>query len=312
MAFLLAIIPVVLTVALGWLLAARQIITRPQWDGVESLTYLILFPAMIVRALWEMDVSAIPLGLAGALWIAQSAVGLMAWVAHRAGWIPRGQTGVVIQSNMRFNTFVGLSVIGGALGPEALIIAAFGVAAWVPFSNVVVVAALVHYAPEEAKGRASMVRGLVTNPIIIALVIGLSLAAARITPPAPIAASVGFLGDAAIGCGLLAAGAAVDMKALRRAGLFTFFWALVRLLVLPAIALGVGLWFGLSGVTLAVTVILAATPTAASGVVLARKLNNDATLAANLIAVQTVLCGVTMPLVFWVSHATALHAGSAF
>ena len=56
---------------------------------------------------------------------------------------------------------------------------------------------------------------------------------------------------------------------------------------------------GVEGVSLAVIAIAAATPTATNGYILARQLGGDAPFMANLIATQTVLAAVTMPLVLW-------------
>jgi predicted permease len=55
---------------------------------------------------------------------------------------------------------------------------------------------------------------------------------------------------------------------------------------------------GLSGIPLTIAVICAATPTATSSYILARELGGDAPLAANLIAVETVLAMLTMPLLY--------------
>ena len=49
---------------------------------------------------------------------------------------------------------------------------------------------------------------------------------------------------------------------------------------------------------LTIAVICAATPTATSSYILARELGGDAPLAANLIAVQTVLAMLTLPLLY--------------
>ena len=116
-----------------------------------------------------------------------------------------------------------------------------------------------------------------------------------------------ILGQGTIALGLLSAGAGVDLAALRRAGVRTFTWALVRLLGLPAAALAAGLAIGLSGTPLAVMLICASVPTATNGYILARQLGGDGPLSANLIAVETVLAMITLPLIWF----TAIHFGLA-
>ncbi|MCO7237520.1 AEC family transporter, partial [Cobetia sp. Dlab-2-U] len=75
----------------------------------------------------------------------------------------------------------------------------------------------------------------------------------------------------------------------------TLIWSLVRLLGLPALAVGFCVLLGVTGVPLVIALICAATPTATSSYILAKELGGDAPLAANLIAVETVLAMITLP-----------------
>jgi malonate transporter len=72
----------------------------------------------------------------------------------------------------------------------------------------------------------------------------------------------------------------------------------VRLLGFPLVALAAGLMLGLPADSLAIVMIAAATPTASSGYILARQLGGDATLSANLVAVQTVFSVLSMPAIY--------------
>ena len=74
-------------------------------------------------------------------------------------------------------------------------------------------------------------------------------------------------------------------------------WQSMRLVILPLLALGVCMLMRLdSGVTLAV-VIAASTPPAALLGMFAAKFDKDVSLAPSLVAVQTLLSMITMPLV---------------
>jgi len=107
------------------------------------------------------------------------------------------------------------------------------------------------------------------------------------------------MGQSVIALGLLTAGAGVDIQALKRAGSRTLFWSLIRLLGLPLIALGFGLLLNLPPLHILIAVICTATPTATNCYILAKQLGGDAPLSANLIAVQTVLSALTMPLIYF-------------
>lgn len=100
------------------------------------------------------------------------------------------------------------------------------------------------------------------------------------------------LASASLALGLLVAGAGLDLNALKHTDTRTIVWSLVRLLVMPILAVSIGQGLGVTGVGFAVIAIAAATPTATNGYILARQLGGDAPFMANLIiANQLAGCG---------------------
>ena len=82
---------------------------------------------------------------------------------------------------------------------------------------------------------------------------------------------------------------------------YMYIFLLARHIVLPIAVLGViklaGLLFPISDVATLVTVILAATPAASSATMFAEMYDCDAVYTSRLVAISTVLCIITMPLV---------------
>jgi predicted permease len=140
---------------------------------------------------------------------------------------------------------------------------------------------------------------LFQNPLVIACLIGGLINVSGVSIPVVADRVLEILASAALALGLLSAGAGIDLRALRRTGLLTLFWSLVRLLLLPLLAIGVAITLEVDGTSLAVIAIAAATPTATNGYILARQLGGDAPFMANLIATQTLLACITMPLLMW-------------
>jgi predicted permease len=64
---------------------------------------------------------------------------------------------------------------------------------------------------------------------------------------------------------------------------------------MPLIAIGLGIAFGLTGVSLAVVACAAAVPSASNGYVLARQMGGDAPMLAQVLTIQTALAVLTMP-----------------
>jgi predicted permease len=70
----------------------------------------------------------------------------------------------------------------------------------------------------------------------------------------------------------------------------------LKLVVMPIIAVSLGLAFGLSGANLAIVACCASVPTASSAYVLARQMGGNAPLVAEILTLQTALAVITMPI----------------
>lgn len=296
--FLYALLPVIAIVALGHVLAVRKWIPPESWRAIERLSYVLLFPALIIRTLANTPFETAPWGLAAALIMAQFALGGVGWLARFLPNMPGPAVGSVIQSNVRWNTMIGLSIGSLLYGQEGLALVTIAAAVMIPTANILSVYALIAHADNPHGPRPKPLLALTRNPIVLSCIIGLGLAAANLKLPELADDVLGILGNAALALGLLSAGAGVDLSALQRAGPRTLTWALIRLLGLPAFAVGFCLLLGVQGMALTIALICAATPTATSSYILAKELGGDAALAANLIAVETLLAMVTMPALY--------------
>ena len=70
----------------------------------------------------------------------------------------------------------------------------------------------------------------------------------------------------------------------------------LKLLLMPAMAIAAGKVLGLDAVSLAVVACCAAVPAAPNAYLLARQMGGDAELMAQILTLQTLLAAVTMPI----------------
>ena len=300
MTFIYALIPVILIVGTGRFMAWREMITAAGWRGIERISYVLLFPALIIREIAKAPLDSAPWGLAITLVGAQILLALFGLLARAKNGLPA--KGSIIQSNVRWTAFVALSIAGALFGGEGLALVAISAALMIPFANIFSVGALIKYGDSEASDtpgyKPNILRGLATNPLIIACIIGTGLNLAGLAPSGIADQTLGLMGQSVIALGLLTAGAGVDFTALKGSGVRTLMWSFVRLNGLPLSALVLGLLIDLPQMHLLVAVICTASPTATNGYILARQLGGDAPFSANLIAVQTLLSILTMPLIY--------------
>lgn len=297
MDFLLALLPVIAVVSLGHALATMQAPPPDGWRAIERLCYVLLFPCLIIRVLASAPFEQAPWRIMLALVAAQLVMALISLFARLWRGLARPTVGSIIQSNVRWNTFIALSLAGTLFGSEGVALIAIAAAAMIPTANIISILGFNHFG--ESDNRRHPFLELFQNPLVIACLIGGLINISGFSIPVVADRALEILASAALALGLLSAGAGIDLGALRRTGLLTVFWSLVRLLVLPLLAVGMAAALAVSGTSLAVIAIAAATPTATNGYILARQLGGDAPFMANLIATQTLLACITMPLLVW-------------
>lgn len=296
---LTSLIAVFLVIATGWVLKARGFVSPAHWLGVERLTYLVLFPAVVIHTLAVADLGRLPvlaMGLSLVLAILIVAGMLLAFrpLLLRAGIDGPAFTSI-FQGSIRWNSFIALALAAGLQGRDGTTLMAIAVAAMIPLLNVLCVLVLARYANGRPMTAAATARSIVLNPFIWSSAVGLLLNQLQWMLPTAITTYLDVMGRAALGVGLLAVGAGLDLRSLTRPRLAHFIAIGVKLVVMPLLAWTIARHLGLSGPALTMTVVAASVPTATAAYFLARDLGGDAPLMAEITTLQTLLALVTLP-----------------
>lgn len=136
------------------------------------------------------------------------------------------------------------------------------------------------------------------NPNVIAAVLGFVLFLLNIQFPAPILKFLSYTGSLTTPLSMIVIGASLARSNVSKAILDPFAWLLViiRLIIIPFILYAVLKLFNLSGIALAIPVLVAAMPCAANTTLLAETLGADADFASLLVFISTILSVITIPL----------------
>jgi len=270
------------------------------WPAAERLTYFLLFPALLVNRLALARLEEYAVGPVAVV-VVILLLGMTALVYALRPWL--GVDGPafssVYQGAIRFNTYVGLAVALAMFHAEGGTVAALVMALMIPMINVLCVLVLSAHAGGSISV-TGVLRGLITNPLILACLVGIGLNLSGIGLPWGSAAMLDILARAALPLGLLAVGAGLRLAALSRLGLLVAVSAL-KLLALPALAATL-CWLVQPGqLETAVLMTFAALPGSSTAYILARQLGGDAPLMAAIVTVETGLALVTLPAVLvWV------------
>jgi malonate transporter and related proteins len=295
-----ALLPVFLLMALGAVLKRTLMRLETQWNGLERLTYYVLFPMLLIQTLVKADFSNVPVaGVGGALFMSALVMSLLClalWPLFRRHGVDGPAFTSIFQGATRIQTYVALSVSRNLFAATGLALASIAMVAIIPLVNVFSVAVLAHYAAPERQSVRTIVMTVVKNPLIWACAIGLCINVIHLPLPKIWHEVADALGGASLAIGLLVTGAGLHLEGLLKPSAAAAAGVFLKLFGMPALAIGLALWFGVSGTGLVIVVVCAAAPTSPSSYVLARQMGGDAQLLAQIITLQTILAAVTMPL----------------
>jgi predicted permease len=143
----------------------------------------------------------------------------------------------------------------------------------------------------------TMVRNMVTHPVVLPLVAGLIFNAAGLVLPQLIDQLLEVLGSAVVPVCLLLIGLSLESYGLRGPVPTALRLSVVKLLLMPALVLLLAHWgFGLSGAALSVVVLMAALPVGSNALIFAQRYRADEAEATAAIVVSTVAFAFTAPL----------------
>jgi malonate transporter and related proteins len=302
MAVISALLPVFLIIALGAVLKHTLLRERSAWDAIENLTFYVLFPALLIVTTATSDLREIPVvSVGGALMLAILILSAILLILRkplqRSLKINGPAFTSLFQGTVRWNTFVALGIAGSLYGALGLALVSVAIVAMVPILNFICVLVLARYAAEKAPNARATAGMVLRNPLIWSVLAGIAINLTEIPLPSVAVSFAELLGRAALALGLLAVGAGLEVGKALRPSAAVIVTTFLKLAVMPAVAIGLALWFGLSGPSLAVVAISSSVPSAPGAYLLARQMGGDAPMYAHILTLQTIVALVTIPIV---------------
>ena len=292
-----ALAPIFLLIVLGYVLRRGRFVADAFWGAAERMTYTVFFPCLLFLSLaraTEDFREALPLAaaMAGAVLLICGALAL-----SRSRWGIDGPTyAAVYQGAIRPNVYVALAAGAALFGPDGIALVAICIAAVIPLVNVLSVLVLARTGAGGRPGWMALARPIATNPLILAIALGLAVRLLGVPLPPVLTPTAEILARAALPIGLLAVGAGLEPTLLRRVNRSLLVGAAGKLLLTPAVTLALGVAFGVTGPALTMGVLFNAAPVSASAYVMTRLMGGNAPLMAALVTATTILAALTLPL----------------
>ena len=298
---LAALLPVFLLIVTGFVLRRSLLSEESHWTGIGQLVYFVMLPALLIDTLARADFARLPVGSIGGALLAAIAAMAAICLALRRPLASRLQIDgaaftSLFQGATRWNAFVALAIAAGLFGNHGVALVSVAMLAMIPVLNVLNVWVLARYAAAKRPDWRTVVVALIRNPLIWSCAAGIALNRIEIAIPPPVHVFAEALGRSSLALALLMVGAGLRLTSLLQPSPAALLASALKLVVLPALAIGAGHLMGLSATGLGVVAISSSVPSAPAGYVLARQMGGDAELLAQILTMQTVLAALTIPI----------------
>jgi predicted permease len=282
--------PVFLIIALGYISKKIKIINENFVDVTSKFVFSVSLPALVFMQIAGMDLSkAINFPLIAFIYIGTIITFILIWLAS-IPFIKDGRDrSVFIQGAFRSNfAIVGFAIISNLFGSSALGKAAIILAFILPLYNILAVIVLT--VPNRNTKQLSfllILKEIVLNPLILAVIIGIPFSYFSIKLPSIIVTTGNYLSELALPLALIGIGGSLNIEQIKKASTLAFTSSFIKLILIPSILTSTAYLLNYKGTELGIMFILFASPTAIVSFIMAEAMGANSKLAGNIILIST-------------------------
>jgi len=263
----------------------------------SALVFKATLPTLVFFSIIKADLSTSlnPQLLAFYLFATLASFAL-AWLWAR--WrVAREDRGVYVQGAFRGNCgIVGLALAANLYGDFGLSAGSILLGLVIISYNALSVIVLAAYQPGRSAQWRRILQDILRNPLILSVFAAIPVAWLNLQLPEWVMTSGDYFASLTLPLALLCIGATVSLSALRSDSSTAVSSALLKMVILPALCTGVAWGVGFSGAELGLLFLFFASPTAAASFVMAKAFDGNDRLAANIIAITTLMASITVTL----------------
>jgi predicted permease len=256
------------------------------------IVFNLTLPLLMFAAITRTDITQIanPRLIIFALLVALLSF-MALWLSCRALITEKENLGVFVQGCFRSNLgILGLAFCVTTFADEGLAVGALLLAVITPLYNILSIYALTHAANEDSKiDWLNLFMEIITNPLIVAIILALPFAYWQVTLPEFIMRGIDYLAAMTLPLALICIGGSLSLVALKQTQWLSWAAVIIKLLLIPSIIAMLAYICGFRGVELGCLILMFASPTAAASFVMVRSIGGNHTLAANIIALTTLI-----------------------
>lgn len=296
-----AIYPVILVIAFGYFLKLIKIVDETFILKANHFCFKVAFPLQLFHNIYHIDFSQ-NLNMNFILFII---AGILCSVIILIFLVPKlikdpNKYGAFVQGAYRSNfLLIGLPLASNLFGEPGTLFASIALPIVIPLYNFTAVIVLSLFANKSTSGKrefsyAKLLLNILRNPLIIASFIGLTMYLFKMPFPTVFDKAVKDVGSIATPFALILLGGQFSFDALHGRLKLAIIASLVRVLFFPSAIITVAILLGFRSVELGTIMIIFASPSAISGYIMAKNMDNDSELAGQIIIITTLLSSITL------------------
>ena len=291
-----ATLPVFLVMVAGYLLGRRGYLPPSFCKASDKLTFKITLPVMLFLNMGSVDILHDVQPRFVLFCAAATLIGILTiWAGARHFLRDKTLVGEFVQAAYRSSAAVlGVALIQNIYGSAGM--APLMMLGSVPLFNIFAVLILMLESPQQRSKPTpgQLLRGVVTNPILLGIVFGTVYALLPFTLPQILTKALNSLASLTTPLALLSIGASFEgTKAIRRIGP-TLAAAFIKTVGLAAVFLPCAVALGFRNEELVALLVMLGSPTTPSAYVMSRNMGHEGVLSSGCIALTTLLSALTL------------------
>lgn len=293
-----ATIPVFLVMVLGYIIKQMGVVDEPFVKTLNSFNYKITLPVLLFKDIAESDFYGVwdTKYVLYCFLVTLTSI-VVIWALAALIYKNKSQLGELIQASYRSSAAVlGIAFIQNIYGSSGM--APLMIIGTVPLYNIAAVLVLSFTGPKahglDKVSLKKAVKGILTNPIIIGILLGMIVSACRVQFPVIITKTIGNVSVLATPLALLGLGAGFEgRKALKELAPTTVV-SLLKLVILLAAFLPLAIYMGFTQEKLVAILVMLGSPTTVSCYIMAKNMGHEGTLTSSAVVATTFLSSITL------------------
>jgi len=284
-----------LLISLGYALRAFNVVKKETFNAMNKLVFKVFLPILLFKNIYETDIGKVfDLRYFCFIVVGVICVFIVGYVAVMFITKDDSRRGVMLQGFFRSNfAILGLPLIKSICGEKSGGLASLTVAIVVPLFNVLAVIALERFRNGNVELKP-MLKGIITNPLIIACALGVAFVALGINLPNVFEKSISDISSIASPLAMIILGASFTFSSLKGYGKDVTITVAVRLIIIPLIILSIAALMEFRGEAIACLMVVFGSPVAVSSFAMAQQMGGDEKLAAQVVVVSSATCVLTI------------------